>query len=79
MKPLLLLLLGFILCSCQPNSNNETFSPIKNGTAPQNLQELWMDFDPRKEPLDTEVLYEWEEDGVVMKILRYCIGIFKGQ
>ena len=57
----------------------ETFSPLKNGTAPQTLEELWKGFDPRKEPLDTEVLQEWEEEGVVMKVLRYRIGIFKGK
>jgi hypothetical protein len=56
MKPLILYVLGFILCSCQPDSDKETFSPIKNGIAPQTLKELWKDYDPRKEPLDTEVL-----------------------
>ncbi len=40
---------------------------------------MWTGFDPRAEPLDTEVLKEWEEDGVVLKVLRYRIGIFKGQ
>lgn len=79
MKPLFLFVLGFILCSCQPNYDKETFPPLENGIAPQTLEELWKDFDPRLEPLDTEVLYEWEEEGVVMKVLRYRIGIFKGQ
>jgi len=40
---------------------------------------MWTGFDPRAEPLDTEILKEWEEDGVVLKVLRYRIGIFKGQ
>ena len=40
---------------------------------------MWQGFDPRAEPLDTEVIKQWEEDGVVMKILRYRVGIFKGQ
>ena len=43
----------------------------------QTLEDLWDDFDPRKEPLETEVLHEWEQDGVVLRVLRYRVGIFK--
>ena len=39
----------------------------------------WEGFDPRAEPMDVEVLKEWEEDGVVLSVLRYRIGVFKGQ
>ncbi len=59
--------------------NIETFGTLKDGIAPQTLEELWKDVDTRKEPLDVEIIKEWEEDGVIMKILRYRIGIFKGQ
>ncbi len=52
---------------------------MEKGKAPQTLEELWKDFDPRKEPLDIEVLQEWEEEGVVLQVLRYRIGIFKGK
>jgi len=57
----------------------ETLPPLKNGVAPQTHAELWADFDPRAEPLDVEVLHEWEEDGVVLQVLRYRVGIFKGE
>ncbi len=79
MKNLLITLSILLLFSCNENSNQETFSPLENGIAPQTLEELWNNFDPRKETLDTEILHEWEEDGVEMKVLRYRIGIFKGQ
>ena len=46
---------------------------------PQNRAELWAGIDMRAEPLDVEVLKEWEEDGVVLKVLRYRVGVFKGQ
>lgn len=46
---------------------------------PQNRAELWAGIDVRAEPLDVEVLREWEEDGVVLKVLRYRVGVFKGQ
>ena len=46
---------------------------------PLDFDEMWRGFDPRSDPLETEILKEWEEDGVVMKIIRYRIGKFKGQ
>ncbi len=56
----------------------ETLPPLTNGTVPANLDELWAGFDPRKEPLETEVLKEWEQDGVVCRVVRYQVGVFKG-
>ena len=46
---------------------------------PQNVAELWAGYDPRKEPLRTEVVREWEEDGVTIRYVRYFIGTFKGK
>lgn len=57
----------------------ESLAPLEEGKAPQNFEQLWAGYDPSDEPLDIEVLKEWEEDGVVLKILRYRIGVFKGQ
>ena len=45
---------------------------------PQSVNELWADFDPRKAPLETEILKAWEQDGVVCRIVRYQVGIFRG-
>ena len=42
------------------------------------LDELWGNYDPHKEPLNVEILKEWEEDGVVCRVIRYQVGIFKG-
>lgn len=88
MKPksnLNVLFIVFVLClfsmgeTLAQEPSNETFSALKDGKSPKTVEELWANFDPRKEPLDTEILFEWEEDGVVMQVLRYRIGIFKGQ
>jgi hypothetical protein len=57
----------------------ESLPPLENGVVPQNFEQLWAGFDPRAEPLDVEVLKEWEEGGVVLKVLRYRVGVFKGQ
>ena len=56
----------------------ETLPELKGGKAPETWDEAWRGFDPRKEPLDVEILKEWEEEGVVLRLLRYRIGIFKG-
>ncbi len=40
---------------------------------------MWAGFNPLAEPLDIEILKEWEEDGIVLKVLRYRIGVFKGK
>jgi len=60
-------------------SGKDTLPSLKEGKAPQTFEAMWAGFDPRSEPLDVEVLKEWEEDGVVLKVLRYRIGVFKGQ
>ncbi|MBT3194814.1 MAG: hypothetical protein HN341_19885 [Verrucomicrobia bacterium] len=70
--------LGLVL-ACNLVGAEETLPPLKDGIAPTTVEEAWAGFDPRKEPLDVEVLKEWEEDGVVVKVLRYRIGIFKGK
>ena len=60
-------------------AETETLPPLVDSKAPQTYDALWAGYDPRREPLDIEVLKQWEEDGVILKVLRYRIGIFKGQ
>ena len=57
----------------------ETLPPLKDGKVPQNLDELWTGFDPLKEPLEAEVTKSWEVDGIACQIVRYRVGVFKGQ
>ena len=46
---------------------------------PQTVQELWADFDPRRDPLDVEAIREWKEDGGVFRPVRFLIGTVKGK
>ena len=46
---------------------------------PASVQELWADFDPRKDPLETEIIREWEEDDGVFRHVRFLVGVFRGQ
>ena len=57
----------------------ETLPPLSENQPPQTVDAMWAGFDPQAEPLEVEVFKEWEEDGVILKVLRYRIGIFKGQ
>jgi dienelactone hydrolase len=46
---------------------------------PQSVTELWGDFDPREDPLETEVIREWKSDGMVLCHVRFFVGTFKGK
>ena len=52
---------------------------LQAAESPASVKELWADFDPRKDALETEVIREWKEDGAVFRHLRYFIGSFKGK
>lgn len=45
--------------------------------APATVKELFADFDPQNDPLDTKVVREWEKDGVVYQYVTFHIGTFK--
>ena len=60
------------------------FWPIGSAMAaedeiPRTLDELWSGYTEldRTTPLQTEILKEWEEEGVVCRIIRYQVGVFK--
>ncbi|MCX7006922.1 MAG: acetylxylan esterase, partial [Kiritimatiellaeota bacterium] len=47
---------------------------------PQNVTELWAGYEAfeKATPLNVEVLKAWEQDGVVCRLIRYQVGVFKG-
>lgn len=57
----------------------ETLPALTDGVAPSSLAALWAGFDPRAEPLEVESLKTWEEDGVVLKVIRFRVGVFKSK
>ncbi len=58
----------------------DTFEPITNSEdLPGSFEELWEDYDPHKEPLDIEVLHEWEESNIVFRVIRYRVIVAKGE
>ncbi len=53
--------------------------PLTAAEIPQSVEQLWADFDPRRDPLETEVIREFKEDGAVIRHVRFVVGTFKGQ
>lgn len=46
---------------------------------PATVTDLFADFDPRKDPLDTKLVREWEADGIVYRTVTFHVGTFKGR
>ena len=57
----------------------ETFPPLQGDVAPADFDTMWAGIDPLAEPLETEAVKEWEQDGVVLRVVRFRIGVFKGK
>jgi dienelactone hydrolase len=77
----LLFLVALVLGCCGVSdlrAADDSLPPLRNGQVPQTLDELWGNYDPRAEPLEAETLEEWEQDGIVCRVVRYSIGTFKG-
>ncbi len=56
-----------------------TFAASRAEEVPQTVEQLWADFDPQKDSLDTEVIREFKEDGGVFRHVRFVVGTFKGK
>lgn len=52
---------------------------VEAAEVPQTVEQLWADFDPRKDPLQTEVIREFKEDGGIFRHVRFVVGTFKGK
>ena len=79
MRCCLSLLVGLLSVGFSFGQLVETLPPLADGKSPQDFQQMWNGFDPQAEPLEVEVLHQWEEDDVVLKVLRYRVGVFKGR
>lgn len=58
---------------------DESLPSLKDGKPPTNIGELWGDYDPRTEPLDTQVVREWEEHGITLRHVVFTVGTFRGK
>ena len=54
--------------------------PLYDHETPFNsVDTMWQGYNPRLENLETEILKEWEQDDVILRVIRYRIGEFKGK
>jgi len=56
----------------------DTFEPYTSDV-PESAVVLWEDYDPRHEPLDIEVVREWENEGVITRYVTFTVGTLKGK
>ena len=56
----------------------DSLTPYTADDVPQNVVDLWKDVDARKDALETEVVQEWKEDGIVTRYVLFKVGTFKG-
>ena len=76
----LLSILLALPCLLLPVFAADSLSPYTTeAEVPDNVIDLWKDVDFRKDALDTEVVKEWNEDGVVFRYVRFTVGTFKGE
>jgi len=71
---LMVLLLGLGVTNIRAE---DSLPPLKDGKAPTNLDELWGNYDPRKELLETQVVREWKEKDITYRYVVFTIGTFK--
>lgn len=55
-------------------------SPAPAGDrVPGTVEALWADYDPAGEPLESRLVRQWQEDGLLLRYVTFHIGTFKGE
>lgn len=67
------------LLSTNPLWAEDSLPPLDGRPTPTNITEMWQGFDPLREPLDTEIVWEWTEGDATYRYVIFTIGTFKGQ
>jgi hypothetical protein len=78
-KTIRILAAGLLAMSVVGLYGEDSLSPLKDGKAPTNLDELWGNYDPGREPLETQVVREWKEGDITYRYVVFTIGTFKGK
>ncbi|MEI8340215.1 MAG: hypothetical protein WCH43_01610, partial [Verrucomicrobiota bacterium] len=55
----------------------DSLPPLVDGKAPTDLDQLWAGYNPSKEPLETQVVREWQEGDITCRYVVFTIGTFK--
>ncbi len=73
------LLASLLVGAVTIDREQDTLPALTGDQAPRTFQEMWAGFDPCAEPLEVETLKQWDEDGVTLRVVRFRIGVFRGQ
>ena len=58
---------------------SDTFTPYTtDDQVPQAVPQLWSTFDPRKDPIEKEVVKTYREDGVICEYVLFTVATIKG-
>lgn len=61
-----------------PDGSAETFTPwTDESQVPRSVEALWKGADLQSEPLEVEIVDEWNEDGIVCRYVRYTVCTFE--
>ena len=71
-------LLALLLTSLAALHAADSLTPYTADNVPQNVVDLWKDVDARKDALETKVVKEWRENGMVCRYVIFKVGTFKG-
>jgi hypothetical protein len=72
--PIMRILLALLLLLASPLLAAEPQVQV-----PRTVQALWSNFDPRQEPLDAQLVRQWQQDGVTFRYVTFHIATFKGK
>ncbi len=74
-------LFAWTLCilTAVPVFGADTLPPLTDGKVPRSLEELWAGYDPAREPLEVEVVRQWQRGDATVRMLVYTVGTFKGE
>ena len=57
----------------------DSLPAIKETEVPRTVSDLYKGFDPDSEPLELEVIREFQRNGTTIRLLTFTIGTFKGE
>jgi cephalosporin-C deacetylase-like acetyl esterase len=76
MKVVLSLTLGMALAASAIAESLPKWTPAD---VPGTIDDLWKGYDPDKEDLEVNVLQEWDKGSVILRLITYKVGTFKGK
>lgn len=59
--------------------SEDSLPPLEAGKILTTMDELWRNYDPSTEPLETEIVREWKDGDITIRHVVFTMDTFKGQ